>query len=113
MSTELSTLDNSNHILTGWIRAAKMPSAVQQDDFHAFASWCKFYDVPMPATGEDIADYLMDILVDGKAVFDDLARIAASITACYEHRRCPLDQSPIKAALALAADQLSPNRVIN
>jgi hypothetical protein len=91
----------------------KPPSTEQQNDMRAFIDWCRFYDVPVPARGEDIADYLIDIMVDGKAVLDELERIAASITACYEHRRCLLDPVPIRAALALAADQLSPNRIIN
>jgi hypothetical protein len=104
---------NINSILAGWIEAERtMPSARQHDDFRAFTSWCDFYDLPMPASGEQVATYLLELLADG-ALLPDIKRTAKSITACYAQRRCFLDSIPIKAALALAAAQLSPNRTIN
>jgi hypothetical protein len=77
-----------------------------------FVSWCHFHDLPMPANGEMVATYLLEMMTDG-ASLPDIKRAAKSIAACYAQRRCFLDSIPIKAALALAAAQLSPNRTIN
>jgi hypothetical protein len=89
-----------------------MPSAKQRDDFRAFMDWCNFYDLPMPVHGEEVAAYLLEMMADG-ASLAVIKRTAASIAACYAQRRCFLDSVPVKAALALAAAQLSPNRVLN
>jgi hypothetical protein len=91
-------------VLACWLRGCA--------DFRHFLDWCAFYDLPMPADGKEVANYLLELLVDG-ATLPDLKRAAASIAACYEQRHCFLDQRPIRAAIAMATAQTSPNRVIN
>jgi hypothetical protein len=84
----------------------------QADDFQKFLDWARFYGLPMPATGDDVAEFLLELLADG-VPFPDIEQIAASVAAGYEHHKVFLDSRPIKAALALAEAQLSPDRILN
>ena len=109
--------EHHSSILRGCIALmTKMPSpeqrARQRDDFRAFADWCDFYGLSMPVEGEDVAQYLLELMADG-ASLAQLERVAASVSAFYQQRRCFLDPVPIEAALVLAEAQLSPNRTIN
>jgi hypothetical protein len=88
------------------------PSDEQRNDLRHFLDWCAFYGLPMPAGGDEVAEYPLDMMVDG-APLADIQRAASSIAACYEQRRCFLDPAPIRAALKIAAAQLSPGRTLN
>jgi hypothetical protein len=89
-----------------------MPSPKQQSDFREFLDWVRFYGFAMPVPAEAVGDYLLELLADG-ATLPQIKRSADSIAACYVQRRHFLDPVPIRAALKLAAAQLSPGRTIN
>jgi hypothetical protein len=106
---------HASDILAAWSaveRATTMPNARQRDDFRAFADWCDFYDVAMPASGEKVGEYLLELLADGSSLAL-ITRAAESIACVYQSRRHFLDPAPVKAALAVAAAQLSPNRILH
>jgi hypothetical protein len=84
----------------------------QRNDLEGFAEWCTLYGIPMPASGEEIAHYLMDLLADGESL-PEIQQVEESIRACYERNRVLVDWVPVRAALKLAAAQLKANRVIN
>ena len=77
-----------------------------------FMDWCAFEAVPMPATGEDVAAYLLDMMADGVPLAM-LERAAAAIAEAYQERQTFLDLRPIQAALEIAEAQLDEGRVIN
>jgi hypothetical protein len=106
-------MNQHDNILSAWIKAeATVPSKRQHEDFRQFLDWLGFYGLRMPVGGEEVAAYLLEMMADG-ASLAVIKRAAASIAACYAQRRCFLDMVPVKAALALAAAQLNPNRVLN
>ena len=89
-----------------------MPSRRQRDEFDHFVDWCRFYELKMPVDGEQVAEYLLEMLADG-ATLADVKRAANAIAACYAQRRRFLDLVPIRAALKIVAAQLSPDRILN
>jgi hypothetical protein len=99
-------------MVANWLKAERGLDEQARSDFRHFDDWCRFNGLRMPASAYAVADYLLDMLENG-APLADIERVATSIDAIYEHRGCPLDRRPIKAALAMAAAQLSPNRVLN
>jgi hypothetical protein len=105
--------DYRGSMLQAWIEAARqMPSQKQRDDFGRLLDWARLHDLPMPLSGDGVADYLLELMVDG-ASLGDIRRASTSIIACYDEHRCFLDRLPIRAALNLAAAQLAPNRTLN
>jgi hypothetical protein len=102
-----------NPILVPWIAAEKIvPTPQQRNECDEFIRWCRFYDVPLPAHAGWVAEFILDRLTEG-ATLAELKRSARSISAVYTARRVFLDPAPIKAALAVAEAQTSPNRVLN
>jgi hypothetical protein len=98
-------------IFASWTKQVNpAPTKQQRADFRNFVRWCDFYGVSMPAEGSDIANFLLELVVDGASI-SNISRIAESIVACYEERGCPLHQPPIRAALAMAQAQLGPRTV--
>jgi hypothetical protein len=89
-----------------------MPNARQRNEFDRFVMWCKLYDIDMPADGDEIAGYLLELLSDG-ATQARITDAADSILAVYDHHGVAIAVRPIKAALVLAAAQLAPNRTLN
>jgi hypothetical protein len=89
-----------------------VPSRRDRDEFDQLVDWARFYGLRMPVSGEEVATYLLEMMADG-ASLDDVRRAANAIAACYAQRRRFLDLVPIKAALKIAAAQLSPGRVLN
>jgi hypothetical protein len=89
-----------------------MPSERQRDEFRDFMDWAACYGLRMPVSGDQVATYLLEMLADGASVAD-IGRAANAIAACYSERRRFLDLVPIKAALRIAAAQLSPDRILN
>ena len=89
-----------------------MPSERQRDEFRDFMDWAAFYNLRMPVSGKQVGEYLLEMLADG-ASLADVTRAANAIAACYAERRRFLDLVPIKAALQIAAAQLSPDRILN
>jgi hypothetical protein len=89
-----------------------VPSRRDRDDFDQLVDWARFYGLRMPVSGEEVATYLLEMMADG-ASLADVRRAANAIAACYAQRRRFLDLVPIKAALKIAAAQLSPGRVLN
>ena len=89
-----------------------MPSQRERDEFAQLVDWARFYGLHMPVNGEEVATYLLEMLADG-ATLADVKRAANAIAACYAERRRFLDLVPIKAALQIAAAQLSPDRILN
>jgi hypothetical protein len=84
----------------------------RDEAFRRFLDWAAFMGLQMPADGGDVAGYLLELLADG-ASLPMIKRAAKAIQGAYVERRCYLDPRPIEAALAIAATQLSPNRVLN
>jgi hypothetical protein len=84
----------------------------RSDQLDQLATWAAFYGLRMPVSGEEVATYLLEMMVDG-ASLTDVKRAANAIVACYAQRRHFLDLVPIKAALKIAAAQLSPGRILN
>lgn len=76
------------------------------------AHWVHFYNLKMPVSGIDVADYLTDLLMDG-ATLDEIERAAEAICSFYDRRRQFIDRVAIQAAVQMCADQLTPNRVLN
>ena len=103
---------NTKEILAAWKAEVRMPSQRQRDEFRDFMDWAAFYGLRMPVSGEQVATYLLGMLADG-ATLADVKRAANAIAACYAERRRFLDLVPIKAALQIAAAQLSPDRILN
>jgi hypothetical protein len=89
-----------------------VPSQRERDEFAQLVDWARFYGLHMPVNGEEVATYLLEMLADG-ATLADVKRAANAIAACYAERRRFLDLVPIKAALQIAAAQLSPDRILN
>jgi hypothetical protein len=89
-----------------------VPSRRDHDEFDQFLDWVRFYELRMPVSGKEVATYLLEIMADG-ASLADIKRAASAIAACYVQRRCFLDLVPIRAALKIAAAQLSPDRILN
>jgi hypothetical protein len=89
-----------------------VPSQRERDEFDQLVDWAKFYGLRMPVDGEQVATYLLEMMADG-ASLADVKRAANAIAACYAQRRRFLDLVPIKAALMIAAAQLSPDRILN
>ena len=109
----MRTISEIDPMLRLWIEAMRMPrNRNETSDFSRFVDWARFYDIPMPADGEAVAQYLLELMAEGAAL-PDIQRIAASISSSYKRRRCFLDALPIEAALAMCAAQLSPDRVLN
>jgi hypothetical protein len=84
----------------------------QNEAFRRFLDWTIFMGLPVPPAAEDVAGYLLELLADG-ASLPMIKRAGKAIQGAYVERRCYLDPRPIEAALAIAATQLSPNRVLN
>jgi hypothetical protein len=84
----------------------------QNDEFRKFLDYCAFWDVPMPATGEQAAAYLIEMFADG-ATLETIRRAAAAICKEYEKHKTFLARKPIFAAIKLCAEQLSPHRTLN
>ena len=103
---------NTKEILAAWKAEVRMPSQRQRDEFRDFMDWAAFYGLRMPVSGEQVATYLLEMIADG-ASLADIKRAANAIAACYAERRRFLDLVPIKAALQIAAAQLSPDRILN
>src|SRR5262245_2777287 len=85
--------EHSEHqeLLDDWIKAvAKRPSARQRDDVRHYIDWCRFYGLEVPPSGEDCADYLLDMLGGGVGL-RDIERVAGSIVAHFEAHGCFLD----------------------
>jgi hypothetical protein len=89
-----------------------VPSQRERDEFDQLVDWARFYGLRMPVSGEEVATYLLEMMADG-ASLADIKQAANAIAACYAQRRRFLDLVPIKAALKIAAAQLSPGRVSN
>ena len=89
-----------------------MPSARQRDEFAQLVDWARFYGLRMPVDGEAVGTFLLEMLADG-ATLAEIKRAANAISAVYEERRRFLDRVPIRAALKIAAAQLSPGRILN
>src|SRR5262245_17004744 len=103
----------SEAMLRGWIEATTpMPTRSQQNDWGRFLDWCRFYGLLMPVDGIEVANYLLGLMADGERL-RDIRRAARAIIAYYQKHQCFLDHRPIKAALAMAAAQLAPNRTLN
>jgi hypothetical protein len=66
----------------------------------------------MPAPGEVIAEYLLDLLSDGTPL-SKIKQTATAIVLAYEEHRLPLNYAAVRGALAMAAAQLDDNRVLN
>src|SRR5262245_52450160 len=110
MPVQASELDT---MLEHWIRATTaMPSRKDTKHFSQFVDWVHFYGLEMPANGEAVAAYLLELMSDGVSL-SEVKLAAQSITDAYARRRCFLDILPIRAALAMCEAQLSPNRVLN
>ena len=103
---------STKEILAAWKAEVQMPSQRQRDEFRDFMDWATFYALRMPVSGDQVATYLLEMLADG-ASLADVKRAANAIAACYIERRRFLDLVPIKAALQMAAAQLSPDRILN
>ena len=89
-----------------------MPSQRERDEFDHLVDWARFYGLRMPVSGEQVATYLLEMMADG-ASLAEIKRAANAIAACYAQRRRFLDLVPIRAALKIAAAQLSPGRILN
>jgi hypothetical protein len=99
-------------MLRPWIKATSMPDANATKRFSQFVDWLAFYGLHMPAEGEVVADYLLDMMAAG-ASQEEIRAASDAIIDAYARRRCFLDVLPIRAALAMCEAQLSPNRVLN
>jgi hypothetical protein len=89
-----------------------MPTRTQREAFALFLDWARFHALAMPVSADEVAAYLLEMMVDG-APLADIKRAAAAISTCYNAHGAYLDARPIKGALAMAAAQLAPNRVLN
>jgi hypothetical protein len=77
MSRQFSESEYAS-MVESWIKAeTAAPNKQQRSDFNYFADWCRFYDLPMPAGADDVADYLLEMLMNG-APLSDIERVAAS-----------------------------------
>src|SRR5215475_12289751 len=99
-------------VLRPWVKATSMPSASATKQFSKFVDWLAFYGLRMPAEGDVVADYLLDMMASGAAL-SEVRGAAEAITDAYARRRCFLDVLPVRAALAMCEAQLSPNRILN
>ena len=104
--------DTLDAILRNWTKAQAPVSPRRKNDFRQFLDWSHFRGVAMPADAEDIGCYLLELLADG-ASLATLRRAADAIQAAYVEQRCYLNPRPIAAAIEIAANQLSANRVLN
>jgi hypothetical protein len=96
---------------SAWIKeAVRQPDAQARSDFAHFVDWCRFYGLEMPASGDDVAEYLLE-MAQGGTPLRDIERVALSIDAVFEHRGYPIDRRPIKAAVAMAAEMLSARKI--
>jgi hypothetical protein len=84
----------------------------QGETFRRFLDWATFMGLPMPAAGEHVAGYLLEMMADG-APPSTIKRAAKAIRAGYVEQRCYLDPRPIDAALAIVDAQTSKDRVLN
>jgi hypothetical protein len=89
-----------------------MPSRSQREIFREFLDWGRFHGLDMPIKANEVAAYLLEMMVDG-ASLADIKRAGAAISTCYNAHGCYLDARPIKGALAMAQAQLDPNRTLN
>ena len=100
-------------MLNDWTKAAKV---AQGDDdieyFRLFVDWCRCYDIAQPATGQDVAEFMTEMLFNGCTI-DQIRAAAWAIVREYKHRRRFLDHLAIEGALAMCKAQLSPGRVLN
>jgi hypothetical protein len=95
------------------MRATTVRRSSQQDEsFRHFLDWAAFNGIDMPADAIDVANYLLELLHDG-ADLPMIRRHAAAIHVTYIERQTFLDPRPIEAAIAIAENQLSPNRVLH
>jgi hypothetical protein len=104
-----------NEYLREWMRTTT-PSAKQRrrqpDDIRRLMGWAAFYGLQMPVSGDDVAAFLLELMADG-ASLQEIQEVATSIMDSYERHEVFLSTRPIKAALALAEAQLSPDRILN
>ena len=107
---------NVDAILREWLEAERAQvrnqAAAHRETFARFCDWMKFYGMRWPVSGHIVAGYLLEIMADG-APLDEIKRAATAVAFHCAHQREYLDLVPVKAALALAAAQLDPNRVLN
>ena len=66
----------------------------------------------MPADGQTIATYLLERMVAGASLVEN-SPAAAAIQQAYVEQGQYLDPRPLKGALAMAAAQLDPARVVH
>jgi hypothetical protein len=87
------------------------PTQRQREQFAAFLDWIQDNELAMPAEGEIVAEYLMELVVDGHTL-DEIQQAARSIEMFYQLRGAFLDPWPIRGALAMAQAQLG-DRTLN
>jgi hypothetical protein len=102
--------------LRPWLEAER-----EQDDqqlgpylreFRDFADWAEHYDLDICAGGSVVAAYLIEMTEAG-ASLPHLMRVASALDFFFRRSRRFLDVVPIDAALAYAAAQTAPDRVLN
>lgn len=99
--------------LRKWTRAQmRQPTESDRAWFSHFLDWVKFNDLAMPVEGEEVAEYLLEQMMEG-ATLSELERAAKAIALYYSLRSTYLDMMPVKGALAMAQAQLDPNRTLN
>jgi hypothetical protein len=100
-------------MLRQWARAkTPQPDARQRKLCARFESWCNLNGVPLPACGRDIGEYLLHLL-DAGAPMIEIKQTATAIVLAFEAYRLPLNYADVRAALAICAAQLAPDRVLN
>ena len=102
---QISTLERHIHIAMG------NPTKTERDDFHQFADWCAFHGLAMPASGEDVGEYLIELLGHGYSL-EQIERAANSILAYYDRREYFISRVDVGKALAII-EATFPNRVLN
>ena len=100
-------------MLKAWTKVSMdEPSEDESDYFGHFLEWALFNGIPMPATGEDVACFIVEMLMHGCSQ-ENIEQAAHAIIQEYKRRREFLDLLPIEGAIAMCAAQLEPGRVLN
>jgi hypothetical protein len=94
--------------------AAASPAMARDrvSEFRQFVDWCAWNTIEVPATGADVAAYLLDLAADGVPL-KRLHRVAAAIGNTYIRNAHFLDYRPVREALEIAAALTAANRTIN